>query len=76
VISATIHDAFSEDGDGEQFLVGTTRAGEPFAIGRNAFNDSEFTGVTFAGDGRTLFANRQEPGVTFAISGPWRHLQG
>jgi secreted PhoX family phosphatase len=65
----------AEDGDGEQYLIGTTRKGEPFAMGRNALNDSEFTGVTFSPDGRTLFANRQTPGVTFAITGPWHRLR-
>ncbi|MFI0452948.1 alkaline phosphatase PhoX [Actinomadura sp. 6N118] len=64
----------AEDGDGEQFLIGTTRKGEPFAFGRNALNDSEFAGVTFSPDGRTLYANRQSPGVTFAITGPWHQL--
>ena len=24
---------------------------------------------------RTLFANRQDPGVTFAITGPWHRLR-
>ncbi|MEU5884920.1 alkaline phosphatase PhoX [Spirillospora sp. NPDC047279] len=66
----------AEDGDGEQYLIGTTRKGAPFAFGRNGFNDSEFTGVTFSLDGRTLFANRQDPGVTFAIKGPWHRLHG
>ncbi|MQY03640.1 alkaline phosphatase PhoX [Actinomadura macrotermitis] len=67
----------AEDGDGEQHLIGTTRANKPFAMARNAFNDSEFTGVTFSPDGRVLFANRQEgPGVTFAITGPWHRLRG
>jgi secreted PhoX family phosphatase len=61
----------AEDGDGEQYLVGTTRKGQPFAFARNAFNESEFAGVTFSPDGRTLFASRQSPGVTFAITGPW-----
>ncbi|MCP2336537.1 alkaline phosphatase PhoX [Actinomadura rupiterrae] len=65
----------AEDGDGENYLVGTTSDRRPFALARNAFNDSEFTGVTFSPDGRILFANRQEgPGVTFAITGPWHHL--
>jgi hypothetical protein len=31
--------------------------------------------VTFSPDGQTLFASRQSgPGVTFAISGPWKTL--
>ncbi|GAA3943456.1 PhoX family protein [Actinomadura viridis] len=65
----------AEDGDGEQYLVGTTRKGEPFAFARNAFNDSEMCGVTFSPDGRTLFASRQSPGVTFAITGPWHRVR-
>ncbi|HEX2314863.1 MAG TPA: alkaline phosphatase PhoX [Thermomonospora sp.] len=65
----------AEDGDGEQYLVGTTRQGRTFSFARNAVNDSEFAGVTFSPDGRTLFANRQTPGVTFAITGPWHHLK-
>ena len=67
----------AEDGDGEQYLVGTTRKDKPFAMARNALNGSEFTGVTFSPDGRVLFANRQsDPGATFAITGPWHRLRG
>ena len=67
----------AEDGDGEQFLIGTDRRGEPFSLARNAANDSEFAGVTFSPDGRTLFANRQSgPGTTFAIRGPWQRIKG
>lgn len=67
----------AEDGDGEQYLVGTTRKDKPFAMARNALNSSEFTGVTFSPDGRILFANRQsDPGATFAITGPWHRLRG
>jgi secreted PhoX family phosphatase len=66
----------AEDGTGDQYLVGTTGDFRPFAIARNAFNGDEFTGVTFSPDGRTLFANRQSPGVTFAITGPWQRLRG
>lgn len=67
----------AEDGDGEQYLVGTTKKNKPFAMARNALNGSEFTGVTFSPDGRILFANRQsDPGATFAITGPWERLRG
>jgi secreted PhoX family phosphatase len=67
----------AEDGDGEQYLVGTTKKNKPFAMARNALNGSEFTGVTFSPDGRILFANRQsDPGATFAITGPWHKLRG
>ncbi|TDC63057.1 DUF839 domain-containing protein [Actinomadura sp. GC306] len=67
----------AEDGDGEQYLVGTTRRDRPFAMARNALNGSEFTGVTFSPDGRVLFFNRQsDPGATFAVTGPWHRLRG
>ncbi len=78
----------AEDGDGEQYLVGATPLGEPFTIARNRIDTadppdpsspeppvaeySEFAGVTFSDDGRVLFANVQTPGITFAISGPWK----
>ena len=38
---------------------------------RNARDETEFTGATFSADGETLFVNIQEPGITFAITGPW-----
>ncbi|TDE33377.1 DUF839 domain-containing protein [Actinomadura sp. 6K520] len=67
----------AEDGGGEQYLVGTTRENKPFAMARNARNDSEFTGVTFSPDGRILFFSRQSgPGATFAVQGPWHRLRG
>ena len=37
----------------------------------NALNDQEFAGATFSPDGRTLFVNIQDPGLTYAIWGPW-----
>jgi uncharacterized protein len=33
----------------------------------------EFCGATFSPSGRHLFVNVQIPGVTFVITGPWRH---
>ncbi len=61
-----------EDGDGEQHVVGATRRGRLYRLARNAQNDSEFAGATFSPDGRILFVNVQKPGMTFAITGPWR----
>ena len=60
-----------EDGDAANHLVtvGLDGSWEFFALNRN---DSEFTGANFSCDGRTLFANSQEPGVVFAITGGWR----
>jgi hypothetical protein len=37
------------------------------------FTGSEWAGATFEPEnGNWLFANLQSPGVTFAITGPWR----
>ncbi|MEU1073912.1 MULTISPECIES: alkaline phosphatase PhoX [unclassified Streptomyces] len=70
----------AEDGEGVQHLFGATDSGRTYPIARNELNlgtaqepeYSEFTGVTFSPDGRTLFANIQEPGIMLAITGPWR----
>ncbi|MFE7978524.1 alkaline phosphatase PhoX [Streptomyces shenzhenensis] len=70
----------AEDGDGIQHLFGATDSGRTYPIARNELNIgtveepeySEFTGVTFSPDGRTLFANIQEPGIMLAITGPWK----
>ena len=60
-----------EDGDGLNHLVLVAPDGSRAFLALNR-NDSEFAGATFSADGRTLFANSQEPGVVFAITGPWR----
>ncbi|MFC7219767.1 alkaline phosphatase PhoX [Streptomyces polyrhachis] len=69
----------AEDGAGVQHLFGATEDGRTYAIARNELNIgsaeepeySEFTGVTFSPDGKTLYANIQDPGVMLAITGPW-----
>ncbi|MGY0237074.1 alkaline phosphatase PhoX [Longispora urticae] len=68
-----------QDGDGENYLTGTTRAGRPYPFARNAQNlgtptepaFAEFAGVGFSADGRTMFVNCYSPGTTFAVWGPW-----
>ncbi|WP_293106543.1 alkaline phosphatase PhoX [Moorena sp. SIO3I6] len=40
-------------------------------MARNAINSSEFAGACFSPNGRIMFVNIQEPGITFAIVGPW-----
>lgn len=60
-----------EDGEGEQFVVGVTPDGELYDFARNALNDKEFAGACFSPDGQTMFVNIQDPGITFAIWGPW-----
>lgn len=65
-----------EDGDGEQYLRGLTREGKVFDFALNLITRREFAGATFSPDGATLFVNIQgdvtNPGMTFAIWGPWQ----
>ncbi len=60
-----------EDNAITQHIVGITATGGMYRFAANARRDSEFAGVTFSPDGRTLFVNLQKPGLTFAIKGPW-----
>ncbi|MFD7625318.1 alkaline phosphatase PhoX [Streptomyces sp. NPDC059851] len=70
----------AEDGEGLQHLFGATGSGLTYPLARNELNIgtveepeySEFAGVCFSPDGRTLFACIQEPGIMLAITGPWR----
>ncbi|HEX6375897.1 MAG TPA: alkaline phosphatase PhoX [Allosphingosinicella sp.] len=61
-----------EDGpdDQPQYLRGVTPAGELYSFAANSY--SEFAGACFSPDGSTLFVNAQSPGITFAVTGPWR----
>jgi len=74
-----------EDGGGTEFLHGLTVDGTIFRFAQNNvvlagqrngitgdFRGSEFAGATYSPDGRWLFVNVQSPGITFAITGPWR----
>ena len=65
-----------EDGPGDQYLRGLTPDGQIYDLARNAHKDrSEFCGACFSPDGRTMFVNVQEPGYTYAITGPWESLR-
>ena len=69
----------AEDGDGLQHVLGIDRRGNAFAFAQNKilFQDGdeqiyrEFTGPCFSADGKYLFVNVQDPGITYAITGPW-----
>jgi uncharacterized protein len=65
-----------EDGEDTNGLVGITPQGGLYRFARNAYNESELAGACFAPDGRTLFVNMQDPGITFAIWGPWEKQRG
>jgi secreted PhoX family phosphatase len=51
-----------------------TKDGRIVTLGRNVLSMSEFAGVCFSPDGRILFVNIQEDGLTLAIKGPWEKL--
>jgi secreted PhoX family phosphatase len=66
-----------EDSSGENYMIGTTAAGEPFVFARNRQvttpgETGELSGVSFSRDGRVMFFNVYDPGTTFAVTGPWR----
>lgn len=65
-----------EDGSGESYVLAVDEAGRFVPFARNARNDSEFTGACFSPDGSKMFVNIQEPGVTFAITGPFHRVHG
>lgn len=66
---------------GTQHVKGVTSDGRAYAIARNAIrhdpdeSNTEFAGVCFSPDGRTMFVNQYAPGVTFAITGPWERFR-
>ena len=64
-------DAVGNDVEPGQHLTGITLTGRPYHLGRNALNASELAGICVAPDGKTLFVNIQNPGLTLAITGPW-----
>ncbi len=61
-----------EDGDGKNLVRGVSARGEVFDLCEtNDANDSEWAGAVFSPDGRVLFVNLQDPGISYAITGPW-----
>ena len=60
------------DGDFVNRVMGITPDGQVYPFASSRLNDSEFAGPTFSPDGNTFFVNFQNPGITFAIWGPFR----
>ena len=63
----------AEDGEGVQHLFGATPGGQTYPIARNELNTNEMAGPVYSRDKRILFANLYEPGICYAITGPWRN---
>ncbi len=63
---------------GKNALKGVTPRGQVYEFGRNAASplpgapNAELAGVCFSPDGSTLFVNIYSPGITLAITGPWK----
>ncbi|GAB3955593.1 hypothetical protein GCM10029976_098840 [Kribbella albertanoniae] len=66
----------AEDGNASSHVLSAVPGGPTYAIARNMLNDSEFCGPAFTADGKVLFVNMQDPGLTLAITGPWRDYLG
>lgn len=67
---------------GKNGLKGVTPKGQVYTFGRNAADppgpkapNAELAGVCFSPDGSTMFVNVYMPGITLAITGPWRSLK-
>lgn len=52
-------------------IIGLTPEGNVYPFAENRLNNSEFAGPAFSPDGNTFFLNMQNPGITFAIWGPF-----
>jgi secreted PhoX family phosphatase len=52
-------------------LIGITPQGGAYTFARNARDNSEFAGACFSPDGRTMFVNIYDPGLTLAVWGNW-----
>jgi uncharacterized protein len=67
---------------GKNGLKGVTPKGQVYTFGRNAAEppnekapNAELAGACFSPDGGTLFVNVYTPGITLAITGPWRRFR-
>ena len=59
------------DGEGVQHLFTVSADGEPALRPQRTGRRASSPAPRSRADGKTLFVNLQEPGVTFAITGPW-----
>jgi len=56
-------------------IIGIAPNGKTYEIAKNiGYPKSEFAGPVFSPSGKTLFVNIQSPGVTLAITGPWKSI--
>jgi secreted PhoX family phosphatase len=77
VVSPRTGDLFLCEDNGENnHIRGLTEDGLIFNFARAKSNPTEFCGACFDGNGNTMYVNQQgsqeQPGVTYAIWGPWK----
>lgn len=60
-----------EDTADQNGLIGLTPAGELYELADNSYTSSELAGICFSPEGKTMFVNIQDEGLTLAITGPW-----
>lgn len=60
---------FAEDNEGDCLIQRLSIDGSLTVVARNREQGEEIAGLCFSPDGRVLFGNIQEPGITFAITG-------
>ena len=63
----------TEDGVSPHDVVDVTPEGKIYKLARTSLG--EFAGACFSPDDSTLFVNIQTPGLTVAITGPWKTLR-
>lgn len=69
-------DSYSGERDNTNYLRGLTPQGKIYTLAMSAnIEKGEFCGACFSPDGTTLFVNIQQPGLTLAITGPWKTLR-
>ena len=64
-----------EDNHRDVYLRLVTSSGKVVPFAHNGLSRSEFAGVCFSPDGRRLFVNIQENGLTLAVEGDWSSLR-
>ncbi|GJL95217.1 MAG: phosphatase [Hyphococcus sp.] len=65
-------DTFPFVGNNVALDEGNIKTIEKPLISPGDYRFEEWAGATFSPDGETLFVNIQTPGITFAITGPWK----
>lgn len=63
---------FCEEGPRNARIQGVSKNGDVYPLGQNRYNNKELAGACFSPDGSTLFVNIYEPGITIAVTGPWK----